>query len=76
MVLFTMRTEFNKFIQSLSQHYPVDTPVAVVFNAGYAAKEKVIHGSLATIGDQLGHGRLPFEHLLYVGDFLEKSVDR
>jgi precorrin-4 methylase len=76
MVLFTMRTEFNKFIQSLSQHYPDDTPVAVVFSAGYAAKEKVVHGTLATIGDKLGHGRLPFEHLLYVGDFLEKSVDR
>jgi precorrin-4 methylase len=76
MVLFTMRTEFNKFIQSLSKHYPADTPVAVVFSAGYAAKEKVIHGTLATIGDQLGHGKLPFEHLLYVGDFLEKSVTR
>jgi precorrin-4 methylase len=76
MVLFTMRTEFDKFIRSLSQHYPADTPVAVVFSAGYAAKEKVIHGTLATIGDKLGHGRLPFEHLLYVGDFLEKSVDR
>lgn len=76
MVLFTMRTEFHKFIQSLSKHYPADTPAAVVFSAGYAAKEKVIHGTLATIGDQVGHGKLPFEHLLYVGDFLEKSVTR
>jgi precorrin-4 methylase len=76
MVLFTMRTEFDKFIQSLSKHYPADTPAAVVFSAGYAAKEKVIHGTLATIGDQVGHGKLPFEHLLYVGDFLEKSATR
>jgi precorrin-4 methylase len=71
-----MRTQFDKFIQGLSRHYPGDTPVAVVFSAGYAAREKVIHGTLATIGDQLGRGRLPFEHLLYVGDFLEKSVTR
>jgi precorrin-4 methylase len=76
MVLFTMRTEFNKFIKSLSKHYPADTPVAVVFSAGYAAREKVVHGTLATIGDRLGQGRLPFEHLLYVGDFLEKSITR
>jgi precorrin-4 methylase len=76
MVLFTMRTEFEKFVQSLSKHYPADTPAAVVFSAGYATKEKVIHGTLANIGDQVGHGKLPFEHLLYVGDFLEKSVTR
>ena len=76
MVLFTMRTEFDKFIQGLSKHYAADTPVAVVFSAGFAEKEKVVQGTLATIADQLGRGKLPFEHLLYVGDFLEKSVTR
>jgi precorrin-4 methylase len=70
MVLFTMRTQFNKFIDSLSAHYPADTPVAIVFSAGYAEKEKVVHGTLGTILDQVGTGRLPFEYLLYVGDFL------
>lgn len=70
MVLFTMRTEFRKFIDSLSRHYPPETPVAVVVNAGYSEKEQVIHGNLGTILQQIGEGRLPFEHLLYVGDFL------
>jgi precorrin-4 methylase len=70
MVLFTMRTQFKKFIDSLSAHYPADTPVAIVFSAGYAEKEKVVHGTLGTILDQVGTGRLPFEYLLYVGDFL------
>jgi len=72
MVLFTMRTEFKKFIDSLSKHYPPETPVAIVVNAGYAEKEQVIRGNLGTIFQQLGENKLPFEHLLYVGDFLAK----
>jgi len=70
MVLFTMRTQFKKFVDSLSTQYPADTPVAIVFSAGYAEKEKVMHGTLGTILDQVGTGRMPFEYLLYVGDFL------
>jgi precorrin-4 methylase len=70
MVLFTMRTEFKKFVNSLSKHYPSDTPVAIVFSAGYADWERVVHGTLGTIINQVGTGRLPFEYLLYVGDFL------
>ncbi len=76
MVLFTMRTEFKKFIDSLSKHYPSDTPVAIVSSAGYAEKEKVMHGTLGSILDQVGKDRPPFEYLLYVGDFLNNSVDR
>jgi precorrin-4 methylase len=76
MVLFTMRTQFKKFIDALSKHYPAQTPVAIVFSAGYAAKEKVVHGTLGSILDQMGENKLPFEYLLYVGDFLNGSVDR
>ncbi len=76
MVLFTMRTEFKKFIDHLSKHYPLETPVAIVFSAGYADKEKVMHGRLGSILDQLGENKLPFEYLLYIGDFLSDSADR
>lgn len=75
MVLFTMRTDFKKFIDALSRHYPANTPVAIVFSAGYKQKEDVLHGTLATILDQAGKDKLPFEYLLYVGDFLDKSID-
>ncbi len=75
MVLFTMRTKFQKFVDGLSKHYSADTPVAIVFSAGYAEKEKVMHGTLGSILDQVGSDRLPFEYLLYVGDFLKESVD-
>ncbi|MBN1227184.1 MAG: tetrapyrrole methylase [Deltaproteobacteria bacterium] len=76
MVLFTMRTDFKKFIDSLSKHYSSNTPVAIVFSAGYAEKEKVMHGTLGSILHQKGIEKMPFEYLLYVGDFLNKSVDR
>ena len=76
MVLFTMRTEFKKFIDHLSKRYPPETPVAIVLSAGYADKEKVMHGTLGSILEKVGENRLPFEYLLYVGDFLADSVDR
>jgi precorrin-4 methylase len=74
MVLFTMRTEFKKFIDSLSKHYPFDTPVAIVFSAGYAEKENVLRATLGSILDKVGENRLPSEYLLYVGDFLADST--
>jgi precorrin-4 methylase len=70
MVLFTMKAEFDELIVKLSVNYPPETPVAVVKQAGYAEKEEVIQGTLATIRDRVGDERLPFEYLIYVGDFL------
>lgn len=75
MVLFTMRTEFKKFIDSLSKHYPADTPVAIVFSAGYIEKENVMHSTLGSILGELEGKDKPFEYLLYIGDFLKNSVD-
>ncbi len=72
MVLFTMRTEFKKFIESLSKHYSPETPVAIVMNAGYAEKEGVMRGKLGTILAQVGESKLPFEYMLYVGSFLKE----
>ena len=70
MVLFTMRTDFREFIDKLSINLPPETPVAVVKHAGYAEKEEVIQATLGTILDKVGDERLPFEYLIYVGDFL------
>jgi precorrin-4/cobalt-precorrin-4 C11-methyltransferase len=70
MVIFTMKTEFENLIKKLSVNYPPQTPVAVVLYAGYQEKERVIRGSLKTILGQVKDEGLPFEHLLYVGDFL------
>ncbi len=70
MVLFTMRNEFKHFIDSLSKHYAAETPVAIVSKAGYAREECVTRGTLGTIMAQVGPDKMPFEYLLYVGDFL------
>jgi len=69
-VLFTMRAEFPDFIKKLLVNYPPETPVAIVKFAGYADKEEVIRGTLGTIVEQVREERLPFEYLIYVGDFL------
>lgn len=71
MVLFTMRADLPELIAKLRAGYPPETPVAIVKYAGYAQKEEVVRGKLGTILDQIRGERLPFEYLLYVGDFLE-----
>ena len=76
MVLFTMRTQFKKFIDGLSAYYAADTPVAIVFSAGYAERERVLHSTLGTVLEEVGPDRLPFEYLLYVGDFLDGKGDQ
>lgn len=70
MVLFTMRSDLKGFVDSLLKHYPADTPAALVFFAGYADKEKVVPGTVGDILQKAGDDRLPFQHMLYVGDAL------
>lgn len=70
MVVFTMTAELRAFIEKLSVSYPPETPVALVKQAGYVRKEEVIQGTLGTILDQVSQDELPFEYLIYVGDFL------
>jgi len=79
MVIFTMKAEFEELIKKLSINYPPETPIAIVEYAGYAEKERVIRATLETILDKVKNEKLPFEYLLYVGDFLtyrEKKVEK
>jgi len=69
MVFFTMFLDLEKVVEKLKTHYPSETPIAIVLYAGYKEKEKVIYGTLDTIVKETG-SKLPFEHLIYVGDFL------
>jgi precorrin-4 methylase len=74
LVMFTMQTEFKDVIASLGKHYTPETPVAVVFKAGYSQEEKVMRGTLGDIVQKVGDKRLPFQHLLYVGDALTNKT--
>ena len=71
MVLFTMHTEFNGIVEKLKAHYPGDTPISIVFYAGYKDKEHIVRGTLDTILDETRGKKFPFEHLVYVGDFMK-----
>jgi precorrin-4/cobalt-precorrin-4 C11-methyltransferase len=76
MVIFTMRSEFAEFIRKLSINYPPETPVAIVEHAGDPDNQRVIRGTLKTIVDEVGQRKLPFEYLIYVGDFLDHRYKR
>jgi precorrin-4 methylase len=70
MIIFTMHTEFNELVEKLKTHYPADTPIAIVFHAGYKQKERIVRGQLDTIVQATKDKPFPFEHLVYVGDFM------
>jgi len=70
MVIFTHRTKFDEIILKLKAHYAPETPIAVVFYAGYKEKQHVISGNLGTIESSIDPETLPLEHIIFVGDFL------
>jgi precorrin-4 methylase len=76
MVFFSMFLDLKKVVTKLKTCYAPDTPVAIVLFAGYKDKQKVIHGTLDTILEKTKGEKLPFEHLIYVGDFLTNRYDR
>ena len=69
-MVFFMDREFDVFIDYLLTLYPKEMPIAIVIDAGDSKKEKVIIATLATIKDKI-KGKLPFNHLVYVGNFLK-----
>lgn len=71
LIVFTMHTEFEDLVEKLRRYYPEDTPVSVVFYAGYKKKEYRISGNLDTILKKTEGKDFPFEHLVYVGDFMK-----
>lgn len=76
MTFFTMFLDLKKVVKKLKTHYPPDTPIAIVLFAGYKDKQRIIHGTLDTILKKTKGKKLPFEHLIYVGDFLTNRYDK
>ncbi|RKZ27356.1 tetrapyrrole methylase [bacterium] len=76
MVFFTMFLDLKKVVKKLKTHYTKDTPVAIVLFAGYRDKQKIIRATLGTILEKTRGKKLPFEHLIYVGDFLTNRYDK
>jgi precorrin-4/cobalt-precorrin-4 C11-methyltransferase len=70
MVIFTMHTKFDDLVEKLKTQYAPETPIAIVFYAGYKDKEHIARGRLDTILQKTQGHDFPFEHLVYVGDFM------
>lgn len=70
MAIFTHRTHFAEIIRKLKIHYEPQTPIAVVFHAGYSARQSVVSATLNTIESRIKADALPLEHIIFVGDFL------
>lgn len=70
LVFFTMRADLPTLVARLAPHLDGATPVAIVTHAGADARQTVLRATLATVLALAGAVKLPFEHLVYVGDFL------
>lgn len=70
MAIFTHRTIFSGIIRKLKKHYDPETPIAIVFCAGYKDKQNIVSGDLNTIESRIKPNALPLEHIIFVGDFL------
>lgn len=71
MVFFTMGMDLPEVVRQLKENYPGNTPIAIVSYAGYRDKQAVLNATLDTIIEKTKGESLPFEHLIYVGDFLK-----
>ncbi|WP_168565815.1 SAM-dependent methyltransferase [Crateriforma spongiae] len=74
MVLFTMRAEFRDFVERLAINYAPDTPLAVVEQAGVQNEQNVIYSTVGDALREIDADDLPFEYLIYVGDFLKNRL--
>ena len=70
MVFFTMGMKLDEVVDTLKKSYPGDTPMAIVFHAGDSKNESVMRATIDTLLEKTEGRDLPFEHLIYVGDFL------
>lgn len=73
LIVFTMKMDLNSLVTELKKHYKANTQVAVVVHAGFKDKEKVVYGTLDTIIDIYLKNKFPWDHLLYVGDFISNQ---
>ena len=72
LIVYTMLLDYPRFFASLKRHYPDDTPVAVVNNAGDLSSQKVIYSTVGNFLGEVDYKSLPTSrHILLVGKFLK-----
>ena len=70
MAIFTMGIDLPQVVSQLSLHYAGDTPVAIVAHAGAPEQQSVRYSTLDSLIHDAEAAPPPFEHLIYIGDFL------
>lgn len=77
MVFYTMNLDYPRLFGQLKRHYPANTPVAVVCDAGHPVNEKVLRSTVGAFLEQIDYCNLPVNrHMLFVGKFLEAGQAR
>lgn len=66
--------KLKDMVAKLSKHYSPQTPIALVCHAGYKEKERIIMGTLKNITDKARNENLPWQYLIYIGDFLNYEM--
>ncbi len=72
MVFFMPREFEEKVLPQLKKNYPPDTPVAIVYKAGFEKEQEVIKSTLADFPVQPPEKR--WSRLIYVGEFLKDAA--
>ncbi|WP_170302272.1 SAM-dependent methyltransferase [Desulfosarcina widdelii] len=76
MAFYMALNHADTLINSLNKYYPKDLPVAVVYNAGFPEKEKVIMGNLDTILAKIKAEKENWLGMIFVGRCLEGQPQR
>lgn len=70
LALFTMKMQLPQVVEQLRRNYPDETPVALVCHAGRQETQTVIRSTVGGLLDLSVAQPLPFECMMYVGEFL------
>jgi precorrin-4 methylase len=77
LVFYTMGLNYPSLFGQLERHYPADTPVAVVNNAGDLSGQTVIRSTVGRFLQEVDYRNLPADrHMLLVGKFLRVGQAR
>jgi len=77
MVFYTMGLNYPSLFSQLKRHYPPNTPIAVVIDAGDLMSQKVIRSTVGRFLEEVDYKNLPDErYLLLIGKFLKMGQAR
>lgn len=72
MAVFLSAGRMRDTVTALLEHYPQETPVAVVQRAGWP-QQRIVRGTLTTIADQVAAAGIDRTAMILVGDVLANS---